>query len=78
MTACEACREKRVHTAAEWTAHHEYARHGYSEAGGWTHPALMHAAERAKERAGAASPAQSAATPANGDVLTPCVRNTPA
>lgn len=49
MTDCDACREKRVHTAAEWAAHHEYARHGYTAGAGWTHPKL-------KERAIAAAP----------------------
>lgn len=63
MTDCDACREKRVHTAAEWAAHHEYARHGYTERVGWSHPKLEKAA---KQRAGAASPARS-----NGDVLAP-------
>ncbi len=37
---CPACAEKRVHTVSEWTEFHRYARHGYSEGIGWTHPDL--------------------------------------
>jgi len=52
MTPCDACNEKRLHTAAEWSEFHEFAGHGYSDYAGWTHPALEAAHEAAaNERA---------------------------
>ena len=63
MTPCDACREKRLHTPAEWNEFHRFAGHGFTEGMGWTHPALEKAAnERANERTSAASPAHSAQT----------------
>ena len=52
MTPCDACNERRLHTAAEWSEFHEFAGHGYSDTTGWTHPGLeaIHEAA-AKERA---------------------------
>ena len=46
---CPACTEHRTHTAEDWT-HHPYKGHGYApECGGWTHPELTEAAQRARE-----------------------------
>lgn len=37
---CPACKDKRLHTEADWK-HHPYKGHGYAkEQGGWTHPDL--------------------------------------
>ncbi len=38
--ACNACRERRVHTPAEWSEFHPFAGHGYTEGVGWSDPAL--------------------------------------
>jgi len=39
MTTCDACADRRRHTAAEWENFHELAGHGFA-AGVWTHPKL--------------------------------------
>lgn len=48
MTPCDACNERRLHTAAEWSEFHEYAGHGYAAGVGWpaqlgsTHRKVLH------------------------------------
>jgi hypothetical protein len=55
VNPCSACTEKRVHTVAEWSEFHRYARHGYSIVTGWSLPEFEAAA---KERDSAVPPPQ--------------------
>lgn len=53
-TPCDACRERRLHTADEWTAYHRFAGHGYAAGVGWTDAGLVPAAGERADRPAAA------------------------